>query len=605
MTDKLTAKEPLLITDKDIISRGMLNEMSKKLSLFLESQNVNVGDHVIILTNDKKTILTCASACYESGLVLICLDPSLGVVQITSTLKLVKPKAVLADSNILRLLSNEKIPLPELALDTSSKPSARNWFTGKVPKWKTTHAIFTSVRPQTSTATATATATAKTIKPDQAAYIMFTSGTTDQPKGVVVTRDALRKHITTLCDVFGYSNESRLLCTLPTYHTDGLVHCCYVPLLTGMCIIHPGIFKASVDLKKNGIRHKPTHFLAVPTILSMVHDLYSDQRDLFRSSGTHTIISTAGVLEHKLIESYYQTFDISLRNFYGLTETISGALYCDTSIHPSKSLGIPIGVEARLVANKKIITDCHVPGELQLRSDQLMHSYFKNVEASAEVFDNDWFKTGDLFTIDEAGHYYFKARLKDIIKKGGVSIYPKQIKHHIINYPGISSCEIIGIPDPVFEEVIAACIVTDEHVNLSKLQDYCKDMLPNEMQPDHWVECDRLPQTAVGKTDKPKLLQIVEQRITNNNAGNPHSDTLELDVLNIAATIFNTDLESLRTGMGKNQISGWDSYAHLKFIKQIEKKFSIRLKARDVMQIETLEDVVIFIKRKDTSTEAA
>ena len=601
MLDNLPDNQPLLTTDKTTYSRGMLKEMALKLAIYLKNQFVNAGDNIVVLSNDIKIVMTCASASYHSGLTLICLDPSLGVKQIKATLNTLAPKAVLADNTILQELGKTPACLPEVTIDTSSKPSLRNWLRPNSLQWITTHSIFNATSPQESVISFDASK----IDPGQAAYIMFTSGTTGKPKGVVVTRDALSKHIATLCDVFAYSSDSRLLCTLPTYHTDGLVHCCYVPLFSGMSVIHPGAFKVSANFEKNGISHKPTHFLAVPTILSMVHDLYSEQPDLFKSNGTHTVISTAGVLEHELIQNFNRTFDIKLRNFYGLTETVSGALYCDTSIHPSESLGIPAGVEARLVANKKIVSDCHVPGELQLRGDQLMHSYFKNPEASSEAFDNGWFKTGDLFTIDKNGHYYFKARLKEIIKKGGISIYPKEIRHHIINYPGISSCEIIGIPDPVFEEVIAACIVTEGDVNLSELQNYCKEMLSNEMQPDHWVLCNHLPQTAVGKTDKPKLLNIIEQQLANTGAETSHSDTLEFGVLNLAATIFKTDLENLRTGMGKNQISGWDSYAHLKFIKQVEKKFAVRLKARDIMQIETIDDVITFIRKKDTSTEAA
>lgn len=601
MLEQLPDNHPLLTTDKATYSKGMLKEMSCKLAVYLKSHFVNAGDNVVVLTNDKKAILTCASACYESGLVLISLDPTLGVVQITSTLNLVKPKAVLADNTILQMLSNAKTPLPDLVLDTSSKPSVRKWFNSKALHWKTTHAIFNSTCPERTTNSGNL----KAIESSQAAYIMFTSGTTDHPKGVVVTRAALQKHVATLCNVFNYNHDSKLLCFLPTHHTDGLVHCCYVPLLTGMCAIHPGAFNMSTNFEHIGLFHKPTHFLAVPTILSMLRDLYSDKPNLFRSHGTHTVISTAGVLEKSFAENFNQTFGIKIRNFYGLTETISGALYCDTSVHPPESLGIPIGVEARLIANNTIVTDFNTAGELQLRSDQIMHSYYDNPKATAEAFDKGWFKTGDVFTVDEAGHYHFKFRLKDIIKKGGVSLYPKDICHHILNYPDIKECEVVGLQDAVFEEAIAACIVVEKAVNLPELADYCKEVLANEMQPDYWVVCRHLPRTSVGKVDKPKLQDIVKKQIAVGEAESLSDDTLEKSVLDLAAYVFKTDLDSLRTGMGKNQIAGWDSYAHLKFIKQIEKEYDIRLKARDIMQIETLEDVVTFIRAKTRRSEAA
>jgi len=604
MAEKSPGNNDLLITSEAAFTRAEIESMSRRLVQHLLAAHLSSGDHVVVISDNQATIFVSAAACFEAGFVLVCLDPSLGNEQIAAVLRTVNPAALLADQLILHNLENHRAGLPPVVLDTSSVSSKRTWLRGrKASKWQTSHAIFNTSKPDRTVAH-----TPQQIDDRQAAYVMFTSGSTDNPKGVVVSRGALKQHVNTLSETFNYSSESKLLCFLPAYHTDGLVHCCYVPLLKNMCVVRLGGFKVSTDFQREGLSYGATHFLAVPTILSMLHEFYSDTPDMFTLSGIKTVISTAGILDTTLWQKFEKTFNVKLLNFYGLTETISGALYCDAANHRIGSVGKPAGVEARLVSNGSVVTGCNMPGELQLRGEQLMTGYFQQDNPPAGVFQNGWFNTGDIFSIDENGYYFFKSRIKEVIKKGGITVYPQEVRRQLNKFNGVTGCEVIGLPDPVFEEVIIACLTTGHTIDESSLKQHCEVTLPKEMRPDHFIFLEHFPKTAVGKIKRSELISVIKDQLNRETLRDPEDqpvDQLQATVIGIAADTFKSDELNLSVQMGKGQINGWDSYAHLKFIKQIEKTYSIRFKARDIMQIETLEDAIDLVRQKTKPQEAA
>ncbi len=608
MANKSSDNDHLLITNDAAFTKSGIALMTTRLMQHLLAEELSSGDYVVVITENQLNIFVSAAACFKAGYVLVCLDPSMGTEQMTAVLKTVNPAAVFADAPILNSLKKSSIDLPSVVLDTSSVSSKRSWLRGyRTSSWKTSHEIFNSTNAKRN-AESKFHPSPYQIDEQQAAYVIFTSGSTDNPKGVVVSRRALKQHVDTLSDLLNYTSKSKLLCFLPAYHTDGLVHCCYVPLLKNMCVIRPGAFNVSTDFQRTGLSYGATHFLAVPTIFSMLHEFYSDYPKMFTSSGLRTIISTAGALDKDLWQEFENTFKVKLLNFYGLTETISGALYCDARNHCIGSVGKPVGVEARLVNSDNEVVDSFTSGELQLRGEQLMSGYFQNNQASRDAFQDGWFKTGDIFTRDANGYYFFKARIKEVIKRGGITVYPQEVRRHLTTFNGITECEVIGFPDPVFEEIIIACIAADNPLDQSSLKHHCDTGLPKEMRPDHFLFLEHLPRTAVGKIKRTELLSIVEHQLHGQHPdiqAERSVNQLQTTIIGIAAGVFKSDEVELRTQMGKDQINGWDSYAHLKFIKQIEKTYKIRLKARDIMQINTLKDAIDLVQHKTKPQEAA
>lgn len=598
MPPALNDDEILLITDQQYRSSS-LEKKRDQLICHLQSQGLTVGDHIVVMTHNQTSIFIITAACFQAGFVLVCLDPSTGPNKISTIVTTVNPKALLADNAILSELSSVSIPLPKVCIDTNPEAPKRQWLPKrKHSNWTTIYSIFKTL--QITNDHINTQTKAKNIRDELPAYILYTSGSTNKPKGVVVSRGALKKHVHTLSNQFHYSCKSKLLCFLPAHHTDGLVHGCYVPILTGMSVIRPGIFKLTTDFQKIGLSQGATHFLAVPTILSIILEYYGDDSELFTKNGLTTIISTAGVLDENLWRRFESAFKVRLFNFYGLTETISGALYCSKHNYRTGTVGKPVGVETRLISNNQIVEIQNSPGELQLRGDQLMDGYLVGGKLHHHHGRENWFNTGDIFTQDSEGFYYFKGRVKEIIKKGGVTIYPQDICQHIQSLDGVIDCEIIGYPDPVFEELIVACFVTAMDISTSKLKQHCANCLPEEMLPDHYLNLTALPRNKMGKLSRPQLLNTIQKHL--NSSLKPvigkvgRKDEIEEGVLNVAASVFKSEDAVLHIDMNKNQISGWDSYAHLNFIKQIEKTYSIRLKARDIMQIDSLSDAVKFVK---------
>ena len=163
---------------------------------------------------------------------------------------------------------------------------------------------------------------------DVPACIICTSGTTSSSKATVLSRGALRAHVETLARIFGYGAGARFLNLLPTHHVDGLVHGVYASLMTGMTNVQPGLFSVGLDIGELLRRSGATHFVSNPNMLAIIRRSFGDRPDLFRTGSFRMLASSAGVLDAKFWREFQDFFGVRLNNFYGLTETVSGSIYC-------------------------------------------------------------------------------------------------------------------------------------------------------------------------------------------------------------------------------------------------------------------------------------
>jgi len=419
------------------------------------------------------------------------------------------------------------------------------------------------------------------------AYIMFTSGTTSSPKAVVVSRGALHHHVNTLSGVFGYGEDARLLIYLPTHHTDGLVHGVAASLLTGMTVIHPGPFTASVDLGQALRSNIISHFLAVPTMLSLIRRTFGDRADLFQYDGFRNVISTAGYLDAKLWEEFQEFYGVRVSNFYGMTETISGSLYCgpDNENYRLGTVGKPVDAEVRIVDECGTILPPEKVGELQISGGHLMTGYLDDPEATQAAMMDGWLSTGDLFFQDVDGFFHIVGRQKNIIKRGGITVYPEDIRRLIADMPGVLAVEVIGRPDPMFEEIIVACVVVEAGVGAENIRAMCRQELAPERRPDRVELMASLPHGPTGKVQREALIALLEGR--DRKVKTPQA-SIRSRVISLAADTFATEPADLDEASSPDTVVNWDSFAGMEFVLALEKEFDLRLSARDIMRMRNI-----------------
>lgn len=586
------AGDPALLTAGRTVTHGEVRSRAAGVAAALSAGLSGARHRVALMTRDQEAFFTAFAMCLGMGWTAVVIDPDAAPAEVARMLDLSGPTAMVVDADTrVRLVEEVPGSLPSRGLFVGDATVRRESLVGRL-LGRRPSAIggWSSLDQACATPTGLELPVAD-IDDSVASHVMFTSGTTSRPKGVVISRRALFAHVDTLARVFGYVRGAVLLNYLPFHHTDGLVHGAACGLLTGMAVVRPGKFSVEAAsafpdlLRSSGA----THFLAVPTMLAMIRRLHGGRADLFRTPAFRTLISTAGYLEEGFWAGFEGEFGLRVSNFYGMTETVSGALYCGPSddTYRRGTLGRPVDACTRLVDETGQPVDPGAVGELQVSGTLLMDGYLDDELGTAHVLRDGWLSTGDLFRIDPDGMHVFVGRRKTIIKRGGVTIYPEDVRTVIAGLPQVRDVEVIGIPDPVFEELIVACIVLDSG-DAHAVSVACGALLAAERRPDRFVVLDELPRGPSGKVQRDALLAMVPAH----DAVATEAGDVRDRVLAIAEDVFKADPGEITVEATPKTLINWDSYAHLEFVTALEEAFGVRFGARDVMRLRTIGHAV-------------
>ncbi len=551
----------------------------RSIARALFEEGVEHGGLVAVATSNRASFYTAFAGCFDAGLPVVVLDPAAATQELALLLKKAGPAALIADESILVGLADRKdIELPNITWRIAATEAGGN------VAWPSL----------TDISSGEIGAAFKPVDDEMPAYVMFTSGTTSKPKGVVISRAALRHHVGTLSRVFSYGPGERLLSFLPTHHTDGLVHGVAASLLTGMTVVQAGSFNQSTDLSRLLRTHNVSHFLCVPTMLAMIMRTFGDRPDLFQYEGFRNLVSTAGVLEERLWQEFQDRFAVRLSNFYGMTETVSGTLFCGPSdaTYRLGSLGKPVDAEVRIIDECGEIVPVDTVGELQISGAHLMMGYLDDPDATRATIMDGWLSTGDLFSQDAAGVFHFSGRLKNIIKRGGISIYPEDVSEMVLEMPGVLEVEVVGIADAVFEEIILVCAVAESSVDADDIRTWCHDRLSPERRPDRIELLDCLPRGSSGKVRREELIASLGERTHQNPVC---SGSLRDRVMKVAAATFAVEPSELIDTSSPETLANWDSYAGMEFVLALENEFTLRLTPRDIMRTNSIGTAIKII----------
>lgn len=598
-TDNLTA-----LVAEETLTFAEARQRGGAIARALAEAGLATGDVVAVATAHRSSFYCCFAGCYAAGFPIAVLDPSAAIQELALMLRKAAPSALIADDAILRrLVDTTDAELPEVIRGIPGKKAS-----GKFPRWLSSWLDLRTSRlqwpPLPSVPQGRVEPGFAPVPEEQPAYVIFTSGTTSKPKAAVISRAALQYHVGTLSRVFGYGEDARLLCYFPTHHTDGLVHGVAASLLTGMTVVQPGRFTNSTDLEHVLRSNRISHFLAVPTMLAMIKRTFGDRPKLFQFEGFRSLISTAGYLDEALWKGIENLFNIRVSNFYGMTETVSGSLYCgpDDAQYRFGTLGKPVDAEVRIVSEGGEEVPANTVGELQIAGQHLMSGYLDDREATQAVMTDGWLSTGDLFTRDECGVFRFRGRLKNIIKRGGITVYPEDVRNVVGAMPGVLEVEVLGVPHTMFEETIAVCAVVEAGIDSEQLRAWCRNRLSPERRPDRIELMESLPRGPSGKVLQDALLSALgERRVGIDQPPTSHRDR----VIGLAAEIFSVERSALDETSSPDTVEDWDSYASMELVIALEKEFAIRLKPHAIMRMRdlgrTIEIVGAEVVRADSA----
>jgi len=351
------------------------------------------------------------------------------------------------------------------------------------------------------------------ITPDRRAMILYTSGTTSKPKGVVTTHANIQAQIESLVQAWEWTAEDRIPMFLPLHHIHGIINITGCALWSGAVVEPFARFDLNTILER--VRADAyTLFMAVPTIyvkLIQALEAASDPNRAAIVAGfkkMRLMISGSAALPASVHHQWTALTGQELLERYGMTEigmAISN-LYRGERRPGSVGAALP-GVEVRLKAeNGPIITAEDEPGEIQVRGPTVFQSYWNRPEATAETFEDGWFRTGDMAVL-ERGYYRIMGRLSvDIIKSGGYKLSALEIEAALLEHPLIAECAVIGLPDDTWgEAVTAAVVLKTDTLDLPTLRDWCKGRLSVYKIPQRLQVVTELPRNAMGKVTKPAV----------------------------------------------------------------------------------------------------
>ena len=337
--------------------------------------------------------------------------------------------------------------------------------------------------------------------------ILYTSGTTAKPKGVMLDESQFDANGTGFLEHLHFTPEDKVILALPLFHSFGNI-IALVLLRTGATLILLKQFQPKSILASIA-QHKATILPLVPTIYSFLVELYA--RGGYDVSSLRYCISGGASLPEALLKKVEEGLGVTVIEGYGLTETspvIAVNTMKDGSVPGSVGPVLP-NVELDIVDDSgKQVAQGEV-GEIRVRGVTIMKGYWNKPEETAETLSADgWLRTGDLGHLDEKGRLFISAgRKKDLIIRAGENVSPLAIENALMGHPAIAEVAAVGIADERIGEKVKVCVVLrqDTDATEQELKSFCRQKLPAFMTPDMFQFMESLPKTATGKILKSEL----------------------------------------------------------------------------------------------------
>ena len=350
------------------------------------------------------------------------------------------------------------------------------------------------------------------------AMILYTSGTTGKPKGVVSTHANLEAQITTLVEAWGWSQDDRILHVLPLHHVHGIVNALNCALYSGACCEFLPRFDAG-EVWSKFINSPLTIFMAVPTIYVKLIGAWQaatpeQQANMSQACRKmRLMVSGSAALPVSVLEKWRDISGHTLLERYGMTEI--GMALSNPLVGERRAgfVGTPLpGVQVRLVDESNAEVPEGEPGEVLVRGPSVFSEYWKRPDETANSFRDGWFTTGDMALVERGAWRILGRKSTDIIKTGGYKVSALEIEDVLLEHAAIAECSVVGLDDIEWGERVAAALVLnpDGKLTLGELRDWGKKRLAPYKLPSVMLALTELPRNAMGKVIKPAVRKLFE-----------------------------------------------------------------------------------------------
>ena len=450
---------------------GKFYELTAKYAHALKRQGIGKGDRVLSKTIKSIESLALYMSCLQRGAVFIPVNPLCTKDELSYLITDSEPAMVVLDpdevagdhirsetigpSGSLSLLANDLPPLEDISLSGSS----------------------------------------------DTAVILYTSGTTGLPKGVMISHRALITNGLALNRAWGFEQSDVLLHALPMFHVHGLFVAMHCAMLSAAKVIFLERFSVSEVIKS---LRSSTVFMGVPTYYLRLLSAADFSQNICK--GMRLFTSGSAPMTEQTHNLFIERTGHRILERYGMTEAgiITSNPLTGDRIPGSVGFALP-GVDMRVRDGMQICKSGEI-GVVEVSGDHMFSGYWRKENETSQAFSDDGFLvTGDIGVIDSDGRLRLKGRSTDLIISGGENIYPREIERHLDDVDCIRESAVIGISDEDLGEAVVAVIAPNGSFNESEVRDYIKDKVANFKRPRRYLLIDELPRNSMGKVQKSKL----------------------------------------------------------------------------------------------------
>ena len=354
---------------------------------------------------------------------------------------------------------------------------------------------------------------------DETINIQFTSGTTGNPKGTMLTHNNILNNGYFVGEAIHLTPQDRVCISVPLFHCFGMVMGNLACITHGSTMVYPSAVFNPLDTLKTIQQEKCTAAYGVPTMFIAI--LEHEQFDEFDLSSLRTGIMAGSPCPREIMQRVIERMHMTeITICYGMTETAPVSVQSSTADSVERRVGtvgrVHPHLEIKIVDENGKVVPRGKLGELCVRGYSVMLGYWEDNDKTQEVIDvAKWMHTGDIAEMDEEGFVKIKGRIKDVVIRGGENLFPKEIEDFLYTHPDVSDVQVIGLPDPRYGEELCACIILHEHhqINEEAIRQYCAEHISHNKVPRYVRFFTEFPMTASGKAQKFKLQELMRQEL--------------------------------------------------------------------------------------------
>ena len=479
-------------------SYAQMNDRVGRVAAFLASQGVKQGDRVGFLALNSTDIFEMSLGTWRLGGISLALNFRLTAPELAFIINDAGPEIVFVDQEFLPVVEALR-PLTQV----------KQWILTEGQGGDSVYErALAGVEPML-------TKTLEQPLTDQC-LLMYSSGTTGLPKGVIITHEMMLFSAIGLMASTHLTRASVNLAAMPLFHIGGYNIFSAPMFYAGATTLIQRVFDPAETLRVIGDpEYGVTHFLGVPAMYNALKAHPDNARTDF--SRLRSALAGAEAVPDPLVHWWYER-GLTIQEGYGMTESAASNLLLlkeDVPAMVGSAGKSALHTEMKIMRENGTEADANELGELWMRGPAVTPGYWNRPEANEDSFVDGWFRSADIARVDENGYFYIEDRLKDMYISGGENVYPAEVENILYGMPQIAEVAVIGVPDSHWGEVGCAVVALapEQELTMAQVVEFVATKLAKYKQPVHLAVIDTLPRTATGKVLKFELRKTIPQEL--------------------------------------------------------------------------------------------